>query len=315
MKVSSVTLFTLFLHLSDLIYYLGTIDGLGSQPISDLSSTDAQARAEENQKLFHWTRMQASIPQEKIEPVAPTEPEESQFFQSNFLASMSSMQEGEKGILKQLNNDLVFPTLGGGGESHHENFANVKDAVWGVVKENPNEECKVNHSNALYLGSTYLSCSELDGPKPGYVFQIGSKGAGWYWVGPSNLITKTEEVGIKKTPTSVIAPASVPTSTKLNIVIDKETIPEPGRPEDEKSEQAKREAEEKAILRREKKAEKERKKSEWLRKQQEAIEREKLSEKETETTSDSVISSVAAEPEVGAENRFSGLKKKKKKKA
>mmetsp|Transcript_14407 Transcript_14407/g.18940 ORF Transcript_14407/g.18940 Transcript_14407/m.18940 type:complete len:317 (+) Transcript_14407:216-1166(+) len=136
---------------------------------------------------FQWSQNKQeeseAAPETEETPVEPEkkEPEEPQVYRPRQVMASIAKASGNQ-VLKQLDNEEVFPTLGG---------APTKKApanAWGVSAPKPKKP------KAVYLGSDFIAAAQSEGEKPGYRFGPGENGSGYYWEGP----TRVKEKALKK---------------------------------------------------------------------------------------------------------------------
>jgi len=300
------------------------LEGLSSSK-KQLRSLDVIEQEEQNKKLFHWTRKQAMEEAQANElgmtaKKAPEEPAKPQFFRPRAMMEANQNREG-LAALKELDNEKVFPSLGGAAPAAAKKPARTAAAgsVWGVVKREVIEELAVKQEDGEYLGEEFLAAEEFDGQKKGYAFKKGHKGLGYYWEGPLQHSLPGED---DEEPAEAEAEEETPVEAETGA--DEATAADQPEPAEEEDPVKKAAEEEKERRRRAKKAEKERQKAEWEREQKLAQERFEREEREKEERAKAEADTAAAAPVVAAadapveppppEDRFAGLKKKKKKK-
>lgn len=314
------------------------MDGLtSSMPVVTKSYADLQAE-EQNKKLFHRARMQ--VRQEVAEKdsdstAAKPEDDKPKVFRPRALMEARGKREGVH-ALKELDNEAVFPSLGGNSGSKSNTKAGAAKTAWGVVEESVIADILYKQSEGEYLGEDFIAADSFEGPKSGYSFKLGDSGLGYYWeckpvgqddadegenaeISAAEKGAQTEETAEDKTEeqNAVAETAEDEDAETAEGADDKDLSPE---------EIAARE--EKERKRREKKKLKEQQKAEWERQHALALEREREEQEKAEAAPAAGAgvedaAAPAAAPAAAAtegteappEDRFSGLKKKKKKKA
>ncbi len=329
---------------------LTDLDGLSSS-VPDPSKPREQLEAEEeSRKLFHWTRKQALVEAEAkaaaaaagvVEAPAEKKPA---FFRPREMMEREGKKDG-KDALKELNNEQVFPTLGGAPRK----VAGPASAgsVWGVVKQDVLDEIEIKQKDGIYLGADFLAAHTFEGGKVGYAFSNGAMGVGYYWEGPKQANSEpgraaepiaaaidaeasqsqqqqegTQEQGADTSvagPAPEPAPAPAPSApspspTMLDARARAAQAAEEKRVKEE--ELRRKEEEEKESRRKAKKAEKEREKAEWEAEQHRLRDKEAAEAKAKVEAAAAPATAATDAPadEAGLEDRFAGLKKKKKKK-
>uniref|UniRef100_A0A7S2W1J6 Uncharacterized protein n=1 Tax=Mucochytrium quahogii TaxID=96639 RepID=A0A7S2W1J6_9STRA len=289
------------------------LENLPSSQPEPVKSATTLAEEEENKKLFHWTRKQAMEQSDKG-PEVPKEEPKSQVYRPRHIMESRHKQEGAHS-LKELNNEQVFPTLGGGKATSKPQKSTK--TPWGTVKEDILLDIVVKQTDGVYLDTDFIACDSFDGQKPGYSFKLGALGLGYYWE-CKPFSKQTDE---KADETDADQAEEVEDSTDKQENAKPESVPvrQPTQRELEEERQKKLAEEEKERKRKEKKKQKEKEKQEWERQNALAMAREKEEKEKAERASEStsaapVVSNAGAPEPPPPEDRFSGLKKKKKKK-
>jgi hypothetical protein len=334
---------------------LTDLDGLSSS-VPDPSKSREQLEAEEEaRKLFHWTRKQALVEAETKAAAAasgvvaaPAEKKPA-FFRPREMMEREGIKRDGKESLKELNNEQVFPSLGGAPRKAAGPAS--AGSVWGVVKHDVIDEFEVKHKDGIYLGADFLAAPTFEGDKPGYAFSNAAMGVGYYWEGPEQANAEPgtaaapiadqdsqqqehgeqqqQELGgdaLVTGPAPAPAPApAAPTPTPSPAMLDaKARAAQAAEVKRAKGEEARRkEEEEKEVRRKAKKAEKEREKASWEAEQQRLTDKEAAEAKAkleavaapAAPAAPAAAATDAPADEAGLEDRFAGLKKKKKKPA
>mmetsp|Transcript_10296 Transcript_10296/g.20220 ORF Transcript_10296/g.20220 Transcript_10296/m.20220 type:complete len:441 (-) Transcript_10296:453-1775(-) len=315
------------------------MDGLtSSMPVVTKSYADLQAE-EQNKKLFHRARMQ--VRQEVAEKdsdstAAKPEDDKPKVFRPRALMEARGKREGVH-ALKELDNEAVFPSLGGNSGSKSNTKAGAAKTAWGVVEESVIADILYKQSEGEYLGEDFIAADSFEGPKSGYSFKIGDSGLGYYWEckpvgqddadeGENAEISAAEEKGAQTEETA--EDKTEEQNAVAETAEDEDAETAEGADDKDLSPEEIAAREEKERKRREKKKLKEQQKAEWERQHALALEREREEQEKAEAAPAAGAgvedaAAPAAAPAAAAtegteappEDRFSGLKKKKKKKA
>ncbi|GBG30040.1 Hypothetical Protein FCC1311_062602 [Hondaea fermentalgiana] len=315
------------------------MDGLTSSlPTETKSYATLQAEAY-NRQMFHRARMQAQMEAEgktkKKEEKKKPEDDKPKVFRPRALVEARANREGAH-ALKELDNDAIFPTLGGGGAGASSSKTQLPASAWGVVQKSIVEDLLYKQTEGEYLGEDFIPAETFDGQKLGYSFKLGDEGQGYYWEckppgedDDEDEDNKTDEAAQDGEAAAAAAKAKGEKEEEEGTAAAnaKETEASgtaageepPAEPELSPAEIAAREEKERKRL--EKKKIKEQQKAEWERQNALALEREK--EEQLAKEKAAAESAAAPAPDAAAapageaappEDRFSGLKKKKKKK-
>mmetsp|Transcript_17339 Transcript_17339/g.20836 ORF Transcript_17339/g.20836 Transcript_17339/m.20836 type:complete len:315 (-) Transcript_17339:9-953(-) len=170
---------------------------------------------EENTNDFQWSSKNNEKDEEEEAEMeeAPAEEvlAERRVYRPREMLAAKAKADGSA-ALKQLDNEEVFPTLGGAAAA-----ASVpKKSAWGAPAPKPKKP------KAKYLGEDFIAAETCENEKPGYRFGSGENGTGYYWDGPA----KAKEKALNKEKPSIPAPTAEPEKTSEPAPISE---PEPSK--------------------------------------------------------------------------------------